>query len=137
MKVHTTNYTNTFIEVSADCPALCGEPPPEKMDKKTVANLHFAMIKKHPYRYTSDEVIFQTFAHKNDLTEQEYKKAWNEFFSKGQACMRTSPLTKRYGWGLHADEKGRIAIYGRETKEYKKFVNDKNLTVVKAMKTSR
>ena len=30
MKTHSTNYTNTFIEVSDDCPAAKGEVPPIK-----------------------------------------------------------------------------------------------------------
>ncbi len=137
MKLHTTNYINTFIKVADDCPVLMGETPPEKGDKKTVANLQFDMIKKHPYRYTSDDVLFQVFADKNDLTRQEYKKAREDFFSKGQACLRASPLTKRYGWGVHADGQGRVAIYGRETEEYEKLSRDKKLTCVKAMKSSR
>lgn len=137
MKIHTTNYCDTFIEVADDCPALKGETPPEKEDKKTIANLQFELLKKHPYKFTSDDVLFQVYADRNDLTKQEYKKAREEFFSKGQPCMRTSPLTKRYGWGVHADKDGKIALYGRETKDYEKFARDKKLQIVKAMKSAR
>lgn len=137
MKIHTTNYCDTFIEVAADCPAMKGEVPPEKSEKKTIANLQFELVKKHPYKYTSDDVIFQVYADRNDLTKQEYKKAREEFFSKGQPCMRTSPLPKRYGWGVHSDKDGKIALYGRETKEYEKFVKDRKIQVVKAMKSAR
>jgi hypothetical protein len=46
-------------------------------------------------------------------------------------------LTKRYGWGIHSDKDGKIAIFGAETADYENFVNDPNLKVVKAMKSSK
>lgn len=137
MKVHTTNYENTFIEVAEDCPAVSGEIPKQKADAKTIASIAFEMISKHPYEYSSDDVLFQVFADKNNLTESEYEAAREKFFSKGQACLRASPLTKRYGWGVHHNEKGKIALFGRETEAYQKLVKDKNLKVVKAMRSSR
>lgn len=137
MKVHTTNYENTFIEVAEDCPAVEGEIPPQKGDSKTVANIEFEMISKNPYKYSSDDVLFQVFAERNDLTKSEYSDAREKFFSKGQACFRASPLTKRYGWGIHNNEKGKIALFGKETKEYQEFLKDTNLKTVKAMRSSR
>jgi Family of unknown function (DUF6157) len=135
MKTHTTNYLNTFIQVADDCPELSGAVPPEKNDKKTIANIQYDMISKNPYKYTSDDVLFQAFADKNDLTKSEYIEARENYFSKGQPCFRASPLTKRYGWGMHNNSEGKIAIYGIETEEYKKFSEDTSLKIVKAMKT--
>lgn len=137
MKEHTTNYFNTFIQVADDSPAVAGEVPPVKGDNKTAANIQFEMVKQHPYTYTSDDVLFAVYAQKNDLTKSELKKAREQFFSKGQPCFRASPLTKRYGWGVHSDENGKIALYGCETEAYKKFSADKKVTVVKAMKSAR
>lgn len=137
MKVHTTNYENTFIEVAEDCPTDMGEVPPLKGDKKSVANLQFEMVIDHPYKYTSDDVLFQVYAKRNEIGKADLKEAREQFFSKGQACMRASPLTKRYGWGVHNDELGRVALYARETKEYKNLATNKQLKIVKAMKTSR
>lgn len=137
MKTHSTNYYNTFIQIAEDCPALSGDVPPTKGDAKTVANIQFELIKHNPYQFTSDEVVFQVYADKNDLTKSEYKSARELFFSKGQPCLRASPLTKRYGWGIHYDKNGKMALYGSETKEYEKYSNDKSLKVIKAMKSSR
>jgi hypothetical protein len=137
MKVHTTNYRNTFIEVADDCPVSAAEIPPVKGDKKTVANITFEMVSKNPYKFTSDDVLFHVFAHKNDLTEAELEEGRRQFFSKGQACLRASPLTKRYGWGVHADENGKVAVFGRETEEYERFMNDSSIPKVKAMKSSK
>jgi len=137
MKLHTTNYTNTFIEIADDCPISNGEIPPQKGEAKTVANIQFEMISKNPYIFTSDDILFQVFADKKDLTKSEYKEAREQFFSKGQPCFRASPLTKRYGWGVHYDKDGKMAIYGADSVEYKKLSKDKNLKVIKAMKSSK
>jgi hypothetical protein len=137
MKQHSTNYYNSFIEIADDCQAKRGEIPPVKDKNKTVANLQFEHIFNNPYNYTSDEVFFMVYAEKNDLTENEFNEAREIFFSKGQPCFRASPLTKRYGWGVHSDKNGKIAIYSCDSEEYKKFSMDKSLKVIKAMKSTR
>ena len=137
MKTHTTNYLDTFIEIADDCPSISGEIPPTKGDSKTVANMQFELLDKNPYMFTSDDILFQVYAERNNLLKSEYKEARQQFFTKGQPCFRASPLTKRYGWGIHNDKEGKIAIYGCETVEYKKFSKDKSLKVIKAMKASK
>ncbi|MBK6564063.1 MAG: hypothetical protein IPL63_09530 [Saprospiraceae bacterium] len=137
MKIHTTNYKDTFIQIADDCPTTKGEAPPTKLDAKTVANIQFEMVKKNPYKFTSDDIFFQVFAQRNDLTISQYKEAREQFFSKGQPCFRASPLTKRYGWGVHNDKDGKMAIFGAESPDYKKLSNDKSLKVIKAMKSSK
>ena len=136
MKTHTTNYFDTFIEVAEDTKVTSGTKPPAK-DKKTVAEMQFELIAKNPYKFTSDDVLFQVFADRNDLTKNEYQEARAQFFSKGQPCFRASPLTKTYGFGLHSDQEGKVAIYGMETDEYQKMLADNKLQKVKAMKSSR
>lgn len=132
MRVHTTNYFDTFIEIAEDSKAVCGTVPPLKA-QKTVAEMQL----KNPYKYTSDDILFQVFADRNDLTQSEYEEAREAFFSKGQACFRASPLTKTYGFGVHFDNKGRMALYGRETEMYQRFLADPLVAKVKAMRSSR
>lgn len=136
-KIYTTNYYNTFIEIAPDCPAIQGEIPPPKGDNRTVAGIQFDLVYKHPYKYTSDDVFFQVFAERNDLTKREYAEARKQFFSKGQPCFRASPLTKRYGWGVHCDEHGKVAIYGCETPQYTKLSQEPSLKILKAMKSAK
>ena len=71
MKLHSTNYTDTFIEIAEDSPTALGETPPTKGGEKSVANLQFEMIKQHPYQYSSDEVVFYCYATKKNLTQSE------------------------------------------------------------------
>ncbi len=135
MKQHTTNYYDTFIAIADDCPTGCGEVPPVKGGAQTVATIQFEMISRNPYQFTADDVLFQVYAIKNDLAESEYARAREQFFSKGQPCMRCSPLTKRYGWGVHCDKAGKIALVGAGTAAYQKFATDKKGKIVKAMKS--
>jgi len=132
---HTTNYTDTFIAVADDCPVKAAEVPPVKNDKKTVASMQFERIMHHPYTYTSDDVIFGQFAEKNGLSGTKAER--DDFFSKGQPCLRASPLGKRYGWGVHADAEGKVALYPVESEEYKKLEKDPKLTHTKAMRSKR
>ncbi|SMC66449.1 DUF6157 family protein [Moheibacter sediminis] len=133
--MHTTNYYNTFIEVSEDCPVFESEIPQQKGDNKSVALLQFEMISHNPYKYTSDEVLFNIYVLRNNLSPNQKEK--EKFFSKGQACLRASPLGKRYGWGIHFDENGRMALYNLDSPEYQKLKGDISLTHLKAMRNKR
>lgn len=135
--MHTTNYTYTFIAVAEDCPVTAAEAPPQNGDSKTVANLQFEMVAASPYQYTSDEVVFGVFAQKNNIGPSQLAAAREQFFSKGQPCLRSSPLAKRYGWGVHHDADGKIALYGIDSPEYTRFLNDSSLKQVKAMRSKK
>jgi hypothetical protein len=132
----TTNYYNTFIEVAEDCPVKTAEVPPMR-GEKTVANIEFELLIDNPYEFTSDDVLFHVHAAKRHLKNKEYDMEKEQFFSKGQACFRASPLTKRYGWGAHFDATGKMAIYPVESEEYQSFAKDKSLTQVRAMRSKK
>jgi len=137
MKVHTTNYFDTFIQVAEDSQAKTGEVPPMKGSEKTVANIQFEMICNQPYRYTSDDVLFETYATRQGFDKSELAAEREKFFSKGQPCLRASPLTKRYGWGVHSNSEGKVALYSRDSEEYEKFSTDAKVETVKAMRSKR
>ena len=67
------------------------------------------MVKHNPYKDTSDEILFNCYATKKDLAESEVEREKETSFSKGQPCSRLSQLGKRYGWGIHSNEEGKIA----------------------------
>ncbi len=136
-KPHTTNYYNTFIEVAPDYELGSFQIPVAKNDKKTIAIMQYEMLAKNPYRFTSDDVLFQVYADKNELTKAEYATARAAFFSKGQACLRASPLTKKQGFGIHANAEGKIALVGLGTKEYDALLANKMVNKVKAMRSSK
>jgi hypothetical protein len=135
--MHTTNYYNTLIEIAEDSPATAGQEPPVRGDKKSVANLQYEILSEGPYKYTSDDIIFRVHAIRNDIPEQEWPAERAKFFSKGQACFRASPLTKRYGWGIHSNEQGKVALYGAETEGYEVLQKVGTIDKKKAMRSSR
>lgn len=137
MKTHTTIYFDTLIEPAEDTKAVSGTTPPSKGNKRTIAEMQYEIMSKYPYKFTSDDVLFQIYADRHDLAKSEYKKAREQFFSKGQACLRTSPLAKTYGFGIHSDSEGRVALYGMETEKFQSLQSDRKIKKVKALRSSR
>lgn len=138
------DYVDTFIAVAEDCPAAAGMAPARKSDTPSVALRTYLMLTDHPYEYTSGDVIFTVHADRHGIPEDERAAARAEFYAKGQPCLRSSDLGKRYGWGIHADGHGRVALYGVDTAEYDEFVSGQRrsesgepITLTKAMRTSR
>ena len=129
MKQHTTNYINTFIEIAEDCPVLAAVIPAEKK-QKTTAYREYEMINGNPYKYTSDDVIYEIKGRGAGIGREA-------FFSKEQPCFRASALAKRYGWGIHSDKDGKIAIYAAGTEEYDRLSSDGNLRHLKAIRNER
>jgi hypothetical protein len=127
------SYTNTFIQVAPDCPATTGEIPPKRGEKESVAVLHYEFLSRFPYRYTERELYFEVHLRRNGIDPEnalrQREKLWKELFARPQACLRASPLPKRYGWGVHYDSEGRIAIYALDSQEYKEFTILKTPTV--------
>lgn len=119
--MHTTNYADTFIAVAPDSAAARGAVPRET-DNPTIASRQYRMIAESPYRYTSDDVIFTVYADRSAIPARDRPAARKAFFAKGQACLRCSDLAKKYGWGIHSDAEGRVALIGVETEEYEAFV---------------
>ncbi|OAN40450.1 DUF6157 family protein [Microbacterium sp. H83] len=135
MATHTTDYLDTFIEVAEDCPADHGQEPPTG-EKPTIAALHYRLIAERPYARTSDDVVFETYALRAGIPVDD-ADARARFFSKGQPCLRSSPLGKRYGWGIVHDATGRVALVARESEEYERLAADPALAHTRAMRSRR
>jgi len=137
------NYYDTFITVSRDCPAERGIIPPEKKNGRSKPGIEYDLIYNHPYTYTQEDILYETYIRHKGFTEEELSLRGMElrsaFFAKPTACMRASMLPKKYGWGLHFDAEGKVALVARESAEYDSFMNgDKgDLKVVAAMRNSR
>ncbi|KKX98183.1 DUF6157 family protein [Microbacterium sp. Ag1] len=132
---HTTNYVDTFIEVADDCPIAHATEPPVA-EKPSIAAMHYRLIAEQPYARTSDDVIFETYALRNGIAVDD-TAARASFFAKGQPCLRSSPLGKRYGWGVHHDAEGRVALVPRDSAEYTALAADPALAHTRAMRSRR
>lgn len=132
---HTTNYVDTFIEVAEDCPADHATEPPVA-EKPSIAATHYRLIAERPYSRTSDDVVFETYALRNEIAVDD-AVARAAFFAKGQPCLRSSPLGKRYGWGLHHDTEARVALVPRESEQYAALAADPEVAHTRAMRSRR
>lgn len=137
MKHHTTNYTNTLIEIAEDSPVSKAVIPVVKNERKTIANYQFEKLSKQPLKYTSDELLFEIFAERNDISPSAFKEDRQKFFSKGQACLRTSPLAKKNGFGIFHNEDAKVRLIPAESDDYQKLLGDDSVKKVKAMKSKK
>lgn len=126
-------YTNTFIVMSEDCPIEKGERPAERA-KKTKAEIEYEMLSDAPYHYDQDALNYAVHVAQKTQTGDE-PLAKDEFFGSGKPCLRASALVKRYGWGAHYDDAGRIAIYPAGGEEYAQFAASQK--VLKGMRSKR
>lgn len=133
-------YKNTLILVSEDSTADSPVIPKPKNGKPTVASIEYDIISRHPYQYTQEEVQFKTYLIKNQLETddlEELSKLREQFFSKSRACFRASPLVKQYGWGIHYDEEGKVALYGVNSEDYNRLRDAEHVNKLKGMRSKR
>lgn len=133
--MHSTNYSDTLIVVAPDTKAVAASEPPS--GKGSIAERQFALMHGHDYELTSDDVLFEVFAERNGIPVEDRQAARIQFFSTGQPCLRTSPLAKSYGWGIHADAECRVALVAMRSSRYEALVADDAIVKLPAMKSSR
>lgn len=127
--VHTTNYLDTLITVAPDTRAVGASAPPT--GRGTVAERQFALLDGHDYEMTSDDVLWAVHVARGGVGTRE------DFFAVGRPCLRTSPLAKTYGWGVHSDALGRVALVPLGSRRYEELLRDDAVTKVAAMRSRR
>jgi len=141
MEKKSMGYTDTFIKVAADCQVDKSEIPVSKNKSKPAHLFQYELLTEKPYAYNHEELIYQVYVLQKEIPESvlatESDKIKTELFSKGHPCMRASSLTKRYGWGAHYNQDGKIAIYPMESEAYKTLLESEKVKVVPAMKSKR
>ncbi len=135
-------YVNSLIAVADDCPITTSQVPPIRKGKKTVANIQYELLSEQPGIYTQEDVLFESWLRRQaklGSNQQEVARLREAFFAKPQACLRSSPLPKRYGWGLLFDGNGRISLCPMESNEYEEISSGKRpeIKVLKALRSSR
>jgi len=136
-----TTIVNTFVRVAQDCPTERGLVPVSKGPGKTLHELQFDLLTEHPYTYDLDELIVEThIRHKlaSDAVDEAKRAAVRaELLAKSHPCMRASMLPKKFGWGVHYDENGRIAIYPMESEQYAQLSERPDLKQEYAMRNKK
>lgn len=134
------NYYQTLIAVADDCPVTRSVVPEDRNGQRTVAAVQYELLADSPYVYTQEDVLFLTWLRRQEAvgrSEAEVAELRRQFFSKPQACLRSSPLPKRYGWGLHFNEQGRVALSPMESARYAELRAGGTVKVLKALRSKR
>ena len=136
------NYCNAFIRVAPECPVSGAVIPTGRREEKSIPQIEYELLAGNPYTFTQEELLFAVHVRRQGIGEADLKTRraalWEEFFGKPRACLRASMLPKRYGWGLHFDTAGRIALVAVQSAEYRSFVQGKGVaTVLTAMRNKR
>lgn len=133
---------NTFVLVAPDCSAPAGAAPKVRASGPTVAGLQHELLTAGPYTLTLEDLMLAIHIRRAGLSPAEAEARSEEIqtslFGKPYPCMRASPLPKTYGWGVHHDAEGRIALFGVESAEYGRFAKGgQGIEVVTAMRSKR
>jgi hypothetical protein len=134
-------YRNTLIQVSPDSTAVTGMVPAPRGGKLTIPQLEYQLISAQPYALTQDEVQFEVHVRHRGFQPRDLKERRHQlladFFGHSRACLRVSSLPKTYGWGIHFDGAGRVALYAVDSPEYRRLSQDPAQTLLYAMRSAR
>jgi hypothetical protein len=137
------NYYQTLIAVADDSPVTASEVPTARGSKPSVATMQFDMLHEHPYEHTQEDVLFEVWLGRQELPRRpaaaEVDRMRTEFLAKPQPCLRSSPLPKRYGWGLLFNADGQIALCPMESADYRRIVGSASpkVKILKALRSKR
>lgn len=131
-----------MIQVATDCHETCGVVPVARGDRKPIHVLQYELLSAHPYRYTHEDLHYEVHVRHKAIPEEERALCGSEIraelLAKPHPCLRASMLPKKYGWGVHYDGHGRIALYPMESDAYRKFAEDEGTTtLVRAIRSKR
>ncbi|WP_461034855.1 DUF6157 family protein [Streptomyces mayteni] len=136
------NYLDTLIAVADDCPVEVATVPATRGAKPTVATIQYELIAGAPGELTQEDVIFETWLSRQDrprpaAAERAALRAG--LFARPQACLRSSPLPKRFGWGLLCDGEGRVTLCPMESDTYRRVMAGEvpGVTVRRALRSRR
>lgn len=130
-------YQNTFVQLAQDCPETRAIEPPLRGKAVPVHYLQLEILREAPYRYTHEELVVESELRRHSESKETRAEILKRVRAKPLPCLRCSALAKRYGWGFHFDEKGRVAVVPAGTPEYRTFENRGDLQQVYAMRTSK
>jgi hypothetical protein len=99
--------------------------------------MQYDRLSAAPYAMTSDELIIAVLATRKDIPESDWPAFQAEYFSKGQPCLRMSPLVKSIGWALHHDSESRVAMVDVASARFAALMVDDSIRKIQGMRNKR
>jgi hypothetical protein len=102
--MENVDYTDTFIAVAPDMTATSGgrSGAAAAGTDRGVGDLRTGYAEPVPAPVVRGD-LHRLGGSTKGIPAEERDAAWGDFFAKPRACLRSSDLGKRFGWGLHAD----------------------------------
>ena len=114
--------------VSEDCPVKKGTPPVSRK-ADAIAIIYYEELITNPYKYTYDELKHQVHIVRRGKKNGELKLE--------NYLIRRNQLVRDWGWGIHIDRNGKLALVGSETSKYKQLVNDPTVEKKRAYRINK
>lgn len=130
--MHSVGYFDTLISPSEDCAAVAIVPA----KAGTVAAMQFEMLSQ-AYALTGDDLLVAVTGTRREVPKDEWDALRAELFAKGQPCLRASPLVKTFGWALHYDAQGRIALIDPASDRFAALATDTSIKQLRGMRSKR
>lgn len=99
-----------LVEIAEDCPVEQAVEPPNK-EKKTIPRIEYETLIENPYAFTEREFFHEVNAvrrNKAGLKLESY-------------LIQRSLLPRSYGWGIHINGQGKLALVAMESSRYKEL----------------
>jgi len=110
IKEHRRTKQEELIEVAEDYVEKFSEEPPDVVPK-TITRLEYELLITNPYKFTEREFFYEVHVvHRKraDLKIETYQ-------------IKRSPLVKSFGWGIHRNQEGKLALVPLESDRYKEL----------------
>lgn len=106
--VASTSPLEELIEVAADSSATRSEEPHDGGTAKTIARISYEVLTESPYKFSEREFYHEVHVVRRKRPDLRIKN-YN---------IKRSPLVKNYGWGIHRNSDGKLALIARESNRY-------------------
>lgn len=101
--------------------------PANKRAHQTITQIYFEELIRNPYGFTEEELrhrVHVELRKRRDLKLKSYS-------------IKRSELLKKYGWGLHVDSAGRLALVGCDGKRYKELTRNPRVLKISGYRTRK
>ena len=119
------SYKSTLIEIGLSSRTTPTAPFRKQGDGETRDMVQYRVLVQNPYFYD-----YESFLHKVHVDERGKKNLKLDTY-KLEAC----ELAKRWGWCIHADEEGRLALVGYGSDKYNALLKDESIEQKQAYKS--